>query len=645
MLVKFMISLFSLANPDPNVQLKVSSWSEIQHEKETLALQKSSWWQSVLQFDALGWHEQAAFDFDLPSEKKISKDSPASEEIVSKTSLQDAASLKLQASSRSPFLPPLKTLSFRTHVLEPTANLGLPLLLEYSVSDFNSSDSLRQKHRGMLFLKSFQAPMVLLRLGIFGSSSHFKAEKFLASWIFESLPFHLLILESTTNPEFLSRNEIKSLDQLKGPRNDLEAQQTQFWTEALMKVPEFKVRISSFHLMAMSFGGLGLVATTLNQGSLKDPRPFVTNSPPQPLPIETITAFCPLVHHRRTFYYHRQNPWLLWFVKQWMGVRLGKHAALFDQEPPQPWSSEEIEDQHLFRSWLLISTQQDWLVPWSLNAKLLPVAQRLDLEYGNHCGLMGIYPTFPLKQKIWEHISQDSTHQMLSEVPIPLWLQAENNTSSAGNSLSPSKSVELLESDKSLQLGSKNLSGTKETHFTSPQESKAAHFLKYQNWLNEVSERWPQSRIHFYSLLASNYNSENEKNPWPKTLRIQIVARPRNWGVFFNYLFSKTFYFSVKTLGLKMALGKLFWDEINLDLPNPFLHPSILFLKSSSESSTKPDSKIFNASSLGWNDRLEQDHQIPEATLDNTHRAAAQFYRQLFASLKPLRKLSDLPTQ
>lgn len=120
-------------------------------------------------------------------------------------------------------------------------------------------------------------PLLIIRGGIFSSSSEFLAERFMWMQFFEQGPFNVLLVESSSGPDFIYTNDKISVG------GYFEAQQN-LWIAKRLRSKEEPIAkiISSVHLMGISLGGQGvLMAHQWND--LNDS------------PIESFLAYCPVV--------------------------------------------------------------------------------------------------------------------------------------------------------------------------------------------------------------------------------------------------------------------------------------------------------------------------------------------------------------
>jgi hypothetical protein len=141
------------------------------------------------------------------------------------------------------------------------------------------------KIKGRLALKGDlkKRPLVIFRLGVFGTSEEFKPERFIFMMLFEQSAFNVLVLDNATGPDYLAMNSKPSIGGFsEGLQNMWIAKTLTDPTEPLSQI------IESLHMVGMSLGGHGvLFSSLLNEFNLDE------NNEKR---IKSFFGFCPVVH-------------------------------------------------------------------------------------------------------------------------------------------------------------------------------------------------------------------------------------------------------------------------------------------------------------------------------------------------------------
>lgn len=281
--------------------------------------------------------------------------------------------------------------------------------------------------KGFLLLKpgAEKRPLVIYRAGVFSTTHQAVAERFIIMQFFDSMPYHLLMLESTSGDEFMRRNGPVALAGLE------EGLQNYFIASYLQTKSTVAEKVSQVFLTGISMGGHGLLwSYLLNDWALK-PK------------ISSFVALCPLVQleaslafHSRQFYFPIVNHWsahrLDTLLKTWPDLTKDNFipASLdrLSQSYTSPllkmnWSEFDTpvnfqeqmkaKDNLFWRLsdakdfWsslkknsplLVLSTEQDPLVPFDINAAVFrdqmqksPATVFLQASQGIHCSLSASY--------------------------------------------------------------------------------------------------------------------------------------------------------------------------------------------------------------------------------------------------------------
>jgi hypothetical protein len=303
--------------------------------------------------------------------------------------------------------------------------------------------------KGYLGLKGDgkKRPLVIVRLGIFSSATQFLPERFLFMQLFEQAPFNILILESNSNKEFITRNKTLALGGFdEGVQNFQIAKQLQDEKEPLSHL------IEGVHLAGISMGGHGVLFASL-LSSLEQAR-----QPQKDPVVQTAMAFCPLINYRDTISAHTANPveaaiFNLWitdrlstvqkvlpeidsnhFLQSMMGYMEAdyKGPKTLDGLVPLPQALRDHKDQYWVGNnfWpyykdvktpvLIFSTEKDPIVPYALNSQKLFTHEMdvgnsqlrvIPLQEGWHCTLPAAYQWKPMTTLIQSYILEQSAFQ------------------------------------------------------------------------------------------------------------------------------------------------------------------------------------------------------------------------------------------
>ncbi len=288
---------------------------------------------------------------------------------------------------------------------------------------------------GLLALKGDykKRPLVILRVGIFGTMDGFKGERFLLLQLFEQSPFNMLILESTSGKNYIQNNSQISFGGFE------EGLQNYYIARLLRGLIPGKPQpmtklIGSLHFAGVSLAGHGNYFTTLLNEFNK-----TENQESSPV-IQSFLQFCPLVNFRGNYKNLIQSTWRSKLLNLWASKRLQSVQSRID--PKRSFSTlhffEEVVDsmknqfrgptidtsalrvprelEHESDYWqannfwpyfiptkspvLSFSTVQDIIVDYSENSKKLQngeFTRNLDSVYfhalsrSNHCMLTSVY--------------------------------------------------------------------------------------------------------------------------------------------------------------------------------------------------------------------------------------------------------------
>lgn len=193
------------------------------------------------------------------------------------------------------------------------------------------------KVKGLLGLKNdgIKRPLVIFRSGIFSSVSEALPERYFFLQLFEESPFHFLLLESSTGPEFIERNTSFSMGGFdEGLQNYLIAQGLTSKAEPISEV------VSSVHLSSLSLGGHGtFFAAILN--AQKGQKIF-----------SSFSSYCPLLEFQKTFQFHETQKLMMHIMDAWSRMRL---APLIEKY--------KIEEQNNFVRAVMDSVAQNYTQP------------------------------------------------------------------------------------------------------------------------------------------------------------------------------------------------------------------------------------------------------------------------------------------
>ena len=281
-----------------------------------------------------------------------------------------------------------------------------------------------QKVQGLLAMKpdSIPRPLVILRLGIFGSSTEMQAERFLFMHLFEESPFHVLILESLSGADASSHNKAPLIGGVVEGLQHLEV------ARALMNSGNpLSSRIQSLHLAGISLGGNGVLFAAEMQAvqNLKYFSSFI--------------GYCPVVNLAETLAFHQgqrvslagMNWWASYRLKNWSNkIKFNPSEGFIDglfenvessykdwikntnqkflkfpdgYHKDSYWSAQQIKDYiPLVNSpFLVFATEKDPIVPFNLNAKIFENNSNitlLKLKEGYHCTLPAAYDWYTMGQ-------------------------------------------------------------------------------------------------------------------------------------------------------------------------------------------------------------------------------------------------------
>ena len=313
----------------------------------------------------------------------------------------------------------------------PTMSIEFdPYSIPQRFVEFELRSGLRVK--GLLALKAEtwhpakQLPLVVIRSGIFSNSSEFLPERFLFIQYFQQMPFHVLLLESPSGSEFVQRNQ-----QLVFGGHE-EAQQSEEIAELLKK----RLSFHTLHLVGVSLGGQGVLASALQQSSQ----------------FQSVTAFCPLVDLEATRDRHLREGWGMKAADFWIRERMGQVEALRFSDWSAPtrsffevldrkkdfWQKNRLALEKKFQKPLLVlATVRDSLVPYELNSGRYLIGREdvelLPLQAGTHCSLPGAYDWNLFVPRLENHILKAAqlrwvqTRQEVGEVRSPVRFRVDQN--------------------------------------------------------------------------------------------------------------------------------------------------------------------------------------------------------------------------
>lgn len=172
------------------------------------------------------------------------------------------------------------------------------------------------KIRGLLGLQTKnsivqKAPLVIIRMGLFGNIDEILAERYLVRIAHENLGFHLLIVESLTSHGHLMQNDEYSV-------GGIEEGLHTFYILNLIthdKLPWAK-NISDIYLMGISLGGPGAFVT-----NYLDEQSLINGQKKKP-DIKAIELFCPVVNLQETFAEHSKSGFFNAIADIWNSRRL-----------------------------------------------------------------------------------------------------------------------------------------------------------------------------------------------------------------------------------------------------------------------------------------------------------------------------------
>jgi hypothetical protein len=142
--------------------------------------------------------------------------------------------------------------------------------------------------KGLLALKGDMKPrpLVIMRLGVFSNVEEFLPERYLLMQLFEQGLANVLVLENDTGADFIAYNRRVAVGGY-----DEGLQNMQIVKIVRNQAYPLARLISSVHLMGISLGGHGvLFASLLNE----------FNGKPEHRPVQSFTAFCPVVNLKDT---------------------------------------------------------------------------------------------------------------------------------------------------------------------------------------------------------------------------------------------------------------------------------------------------------------------------------------------------------
>lgn len=298
------------------------------------------------------------------------------------------------------------------------------------------------KVKGFLALKNDgkKRPLVILRTGIFSNATEFLPERFVFFQMFEQSRFNVLVLESNSGQENITRNKIFALGGYE------EGLQDYFIARQLRNPKEpFSKFISSLHFVADSFGGHGVMfASILNK--------YNKNV------IDSVLGYCPLIQFEKTFEYHKSTKWISKALNYWVHHRLlglEEHFSeliennffdIFHDYMEKNYQGSKVFDgsfdlppgmtAHLKNYWkqndfwsyyhdiqtptLIFATKTDPLVPYELNSQFLkelkqPNVRIFKLTEGVHCSFPGAYQWKPMAQLAQNFIYSQSPDKWISK--------------------------------------------------------------------------------------------------------------------------------------------------------------------------------------------------------------------------------------
>lgn len=165
--------------------------------------------------------------------------------------------------------------------------------------------------KGKLALKGDlkKRPLVIFRLGVYGTSEEFKPERFIFMMLFDQTPFNVLVLDNTTGPDYLAKNSTPALG---GYSEGLQ----NMWVAKTLNDPlePLSQLVSSTHLVGMSLGGHGvLFASLLNEWNRNEAGARLVSS---------FFGFCPVVHLRPNLEHLMESGFFGMAVDFWSRYRL-----------------------------------------------------------------------------------------------------------------------------------------------------------------------------------------------------------------------------------------------------------------------------------------------------------------------------------
>ncbi len=321
--------------------------------------------------------------------------------------------------------------------------------------------------KGMLFVKPDlkPRPLVVVRTGIFGSLEQMTAERGMVAQIFEQGPFNLLMLESITGPEFISRNKRFSFGGvIEGIQNDQIAQILRDPKQGISRI------VDSLHFMGISLGGHGVFLSAIMDAQRKVPL------------VDGFLNLCPVVNLKASmenmtaqglqgtvkdmlFYARlsslREIPKFPQYEKSWLAEGLSHWIFLEKIYEPNvthflesnwaewqdflstnDWGRQQhqgfwqtsdfwshLPNQPIRKPFLVFATQTDHFVPWELNGKKLATSQFAEknklgfvlFEQGAHCTFTSGY-RWPFMADVFQAVllSQAKGKLMEKQIFVPL---------------------------------------------------------------------------------------------------------------------------------------------------------------------------------------------------------------------------------
>lgn len=237
-------------------------------------------------------------------------------------------------------------------------------------------------------------PLIIFRLGVFGTSEEFKPERFIFMMLFEQTPFNVLVLDNSTGPDYLAMNSKVALGGFsEGLQN--------MWIAKVLTDPAEPLSqiVGALHMVGMSLGGHGvLFASLLNEFNLNE------NGQKR---IESFFGFCPVVHLKTNIDHLLEAGLFGLGVEFWSRYRL---------------QSLDLPNQNLLSwNWLRSLDWLSWLTlqPIFLKKAMSQVENEFSNEMPKKLGL-NLPPKMRGRRSFWEAQNFWPSYQDVHS-PVMIW--------------------------------------------------------------------------------------------------------------------------------------------------------------------------------------------------------------------------------